>query len=421
MLASVTRHVLILAGLLSCAVNASAQADKVFRDIGPGVAQIRILDANTGSRSGAGSGFIIDPTGTVVTNYHVISRLVTHPGEYHAEYRLEDGSEGRLTLRAIDAIHDLALLDSSIESATPLMLSTAELSKGQRLYSLGNPYDIGLTIVEGNFNGYLEHSYQDRIHFTGAINPGMSGGPVVDDSGHVIGVNVATAGNHVGFLIPARQVRELIEAEPEDSAPHLDTTVHRQLLRHQNRYMTELLHDNLPTMEIGNFRVPGVLADWVECSGDTDHDEMDEGIVTIIQNCRGAQNLYLDRNQSTGLVTMRHEILTTDRLGPARFYRYLEQRFSNNWSGFSFRNSEVWLTGYTCRTGLVSHAGTHLKVAQCIRAYRPIEGLYDLYMTAASVHSDRQALRSTVQVQGVNLDNARAFSRAYLEAISWTP
>ena len=51
------------------------------------------------------------------------------------------------------------------------------LPKGERLYSMGNPLDLGFTIVEGTYNGPVERSYNERIHFSGAINPGMSGGP----------------------------------------------------------------------------------------------------------------------------------------------------------------------------------------------------------------------------------------------------
>ena len=44
---------------------------------------------------------------------------------------------------------------------------------------MGNPLDLGFTIVEGTYNGFVEKSYNPRMHFTGAINPGMSGGPAV--------------------------------------------------------------------------------------------------------------------------------------------------------------------------------------------------------------------------------------------------
>ena len=68
------------------------------------------------------------------------------------------------------------------------------------------------TIVEGTYNGLVEHSYTDRIHFTGALNPGMSGGPAVTAGGAVVGVNVATrrGGQLISFLVPARFAEALL-------------------------------------------------------------------------------------------------------------------------------------------------------------------------------------------------------------------
>lgn len=59
-------------------------------------------------------------------------------------------------------------------------------------------------------NGLREHSFYDTIHFTGAINPGMSGGPVVAKSGELVGINDATMGSSIGFLVPGRFASELL-------------------------------------------------------------------------------------------------------------------------------------------------------------------------------------------------------------------
>src|SRR5438046_9463079 len=89
---------------------------------------------------------------------------------------------------------------------------------------MGNPLDLGFTITEGIYNGLVEHSYNERIHFTGALNPGMSGGPAVTGEGNVIGVNVATrrGGQLVSFLVPARFAAALLQRVREQGpAPDL--------------------------------------------------------------------------------------------------------------------------------------------------------------------------------------------------------
>ena len=91
---------------------------------------------------------------------------------------------------------------------------TANLSKGDRVLALGHPRDLGLSIVEGTYNGQVEHVLTPRLHFTGPLNPGMSGGPAVTPAGALVGVNVATMGEELAFLVPAEFVTRLLDRLP---------------------------------------------------------------------------------------------------------------------------------------------------------------------------------------------------------------
>src|SRR5260370_17484180 len=97
---------------------------------------------------------------------------------------------------------------------------------------MGNPLDLGFTIIEGTYNGLVERSYNDRVHFSGALNPGMSGGPTVNGEGLVVGINVATrrGGQLVSFLVPARFAAALLQSAREhEPAPDLRAEIARQL------------------------------------------------------------------------------------------------------------------------------------------------------------------------------------------------
>ena len=59
-------------------------------------------------------------------------------------------------------------------------ISDTTPTKGEELFSLGNPHDLGMIVVPGTYNGLKKESFNDRIHFTGSVNSGMSGGPVVN-------------------------------------------------------------------------------------------------------------------------------------------------------------------------------------------------------------------------------------------------
>src|SRR5208283_3523074 len=139
--------------------------------------QVRTLVGSTGRQSVLGSGFIVGPGGLAITNYHVVSEFALQPDSYRLDYVGADGLTGKVQLLAIDVANDLALIRIDRDPAGILSfdprIDTGWPPKGYSLYSLGNPQDLGFTIVEGTNSGPVDRSYAERIHFTGAINPGM--------------------------------------------------------------------------------------------------------------------------------------------------------------------------------------------------------------------------------------------------------
>jgi serine protease Do len=188
----------------------AAATEQVFKSYKDRLLQIRIIDSLTKSKATIGSGFFIDGQGTIVTNYHVISKHVFKPDQYYIEYVTFDNKVHKASLVNIDVIHDLAILDGNAADTPALKLNTRPLEKGVRIYTLGNPLDLGMTIVEGTYTGITDDTMHERILLSGALNPGMSGGPSIIDDGRVIGVNVATAGNSIGFLVPEKFLNDLL-------------------------------------------------------------------------------------------------------------------------------------------------------------------------------------------------------------------
>ena len=121
--------------------------------------------------------------------------MIDRPENYRVELIVNDDDTRDLELMAVDVVHDLAVLRLDQPWSGYLRLARQRPVMGEQLFSFGNPHDLGLTIVQGTFNGLLEKSLYEKIHFTGAINPGMSGGPTLNRFGEVVGVNVSTAGN----------------------------------------------------------------------------------------------------------------------------------------------------------------------------------------------------------------------------------
>jgi serine protease Do len=163
-------------------------------------------------RRSTGSGFVIDPSGLIVTNAHVIE------GAAAIQVRLADGRRFQGKVVGRDNRVDLALV--KIEGATgltPLPLGDSNrLRVGEFVLALGNPFGLeqsvsfGIVSRKGAPLSVASPGF-DFIQTDAAINPGNSGGPLVNVAGEVIGVNsMAMRNGSIGFAIPANLVKMLL-------------------------------------------------------------------------------------------------------------------------------------------------------------------------------------------------------------------
>jgi S1-C subfamily serine protease len=169
---------------------------------------------------GAGSGFVIDTEGHILTNYHVIQ------GAQTIEVTLGDRSRFKAKLIGADTRNDLALIkiDPGARKLTTLPLGDSRnLLVGQRVLAIGNPFGFQSTLTTGVVSSLGrtvqtgENTFIDEaIQTDAAINRGNSGGPLLNSHGEVIGINSAiyaptgtTAG--IGFAIPVNTARRVAE------------------------------------------------------------------------------------------------------------------------------------------------------------------------------------------------------------------
>ena len=163
-------------------------------------------------RRSTGSGFVIDPSGLIVTNAHVVESA----GQI--QVRLADGRRFPATVVGRDSRVDLALL--KIEGASRLTVlplgDSNRLRVGELVLALGNPFGLEQSVSFGIVSRKgapltVAAPGFDFIQTDAAINPGNSGGPLVNVSGEVIGVNSMAARNgSIGFAIPSNLVKMLL-------------------------------------------------------------------------------------------------------------------------------------------------------------------------------------------------------------------
>jgi len=197
----------------------------LFREAAPSVVYIttlvekRDVTGRTGLAQGAGSGFLWDRVGHVVTNYHVIE------GASRVGVRLDSGDviEAKVIGGAPD--FDLAVLrlDENRAALHPIPLGvSAELAVGQAVYAIGNPFGLDRTLTTGIISALGRRLPTDSgreivgvIQTDAAINPGNSGGPLLDSAGRLIGVNTAILSRTgsaagIGFAVPVDTVNRIV-------------------------------------------------------------------------------------------------------------------------------------------------------------------------------------------------------------------
>ena len=398
----------------------SAQARSFYERTRDSTAQIRVLLGASDSHAATGTGFVVGSGGLLLTNYHVVADRALDPDTYQLEFVLPGGRRGPLEIVAVDVVHDLALVRGDTGDTRALSFRDTPLKKGDQGFSLGYPLSQGLTVVEGIYNGRSEEQYYERIHFTGAINPGMSGGPVVDSGGRVFGVNVANhrRGQLVSFLVPAKFARRLMAraAAGREGGLNFSADVGAQLAAHDAEVMGALLKSPLPVQKLGEFTVPAKSGEFMQCGAGTDR-ETNRPYTVDSYHCYTFSSLYIDRRLQTGMVSFRHSILRAMDLGALRFAHLQETRFTAGKYAEAYDRKHH--TRWACQDEIVALHGTPAKMAMCIRRYKRFEGLYDVVMRLATLGDTAIALHSNLEMEGVSFEAALEFSKRYLEAIRW--
>jgi len=392
---------------------------EIFKQFSEHVVKIEVVETGSSAKASIGTGFFANGVGQIVTNYHVISKLIHSPGRYRVEVTGVAGQTTQARVIGIDVVYDLAVLRTSRTNKGYLTLESKTVDQGTRLYSLGHTRDLGLTIVERTYNGLLKHTLYPKVHFTGSLNPGMSGGPTLTQAGRVVGINVATEGEQISFLVPAERAVALLEKTErvDNPAPaSFLSEVGEQIRANQKRYLAGMFAEKSATVALGPYNLPTKPAEFFRCWADALR-RQELPYVAVTHDCSTDDYIFVSSDQSSGIVRFYHQLLTTGELNPARFFTlYSGQLQAGNAAMFG---NEEEVTPFRCQTRNVGTQGGKLKAVLCARQYIKLPGLYDAIFKAATLGSRNAGLVTTLALSGVTFDNVQLLSRRYMENIQW--
>jgi S1-C subfamily serine protease len=401
----------------------SSAAQHLYASAKNDILQVRSLLKSGRTQSSVGSGFLIENSNLVVTNYHVVSQFALDPDTYVGEWVDTSGQRGNVELLAVDVLHDLAVLRVNRNGTGFFKMpeKLARLTQGQYLYSMGNPLDLGFAISEGAYNGVIARSFYDQLMFTGPINSGMSGGPSVASDGSVAGVNVSKRldGELVSFLVPARYAQDLLKkVEAQQKAPtDFTAVVAGQLLAHQTAMVNQLLASPLSLKPMGPYQVPVRESEQMRCWGRSNV-KADKPFTVDDASCAMESAIFVSGSLQTGQISIRHQFLRSTGLDQLRFAQLSSTSFKNEHFG---SNKDSRLTGPNCTESFVKNKTLPLRAVLCVRAYRKFAGLYDFALLTASTDQGLMSLQSRLDARGVSYDNGMRLSRVFLDSLSLNP
>lgn len=364
-------------------------------------------------------------SGLALTNYHVVSQYALEPQSYELQYLAADGRKGKVELLAFDVVNDVALIRIDRSGLPFFRFDARTLSssppKGERLYSMGNPLDLGFTIVEGTYNGPVERSYNERVLFSGAMNPGMSGGPTVSSANRIVGLNVSKRldGELVSFLVPARFAAELVGRAGRAralSAQAIRAEITRQLTAWQAGLYRAIGEQPTGRQALGPYRAFEPTAAWFSCWGYTNANREPPPRATAKStSCRTDTSLFIANDLNTGVIAMTHSYVRTVDLNAFQFAAFLSQYYRSSSGGWNRKRH----THTQCHDAFIAAAQDRpaLRATWCARAYRDFEGLYDVTVLAVTQDSAAEALAVRLSMQGVAYDNAEALAQRLLHDV----
>jgi len=395
----------------------SPASARIYDRVKASVVTVEVHSGNREAKSALGSGYVVSAPGIVVTNYHVVESFLAEPERF--EVRVRAGADSfPATVRAFDVENDLAVLSVPGLRAAPLSVAPELPPPGSPIVALGNPHGLGLSLIEGIFNGFAAKGAVDRMLLSMPLNSGMSGGPILDTQGRIIGTNVSVMylSNSLSFGVPAAKIPALLAAPPvvlERAALRKDVT--RQLAALEasmvQRAVAPYAAPGDDTARVGGAetrRPPEVF----ECWDDVEVHEK-QGLTKARFGCDLQFTPSIEDVGPVGAISLlvEHFRSTGGRYG---FYSHLESHGPAHLEVEAQDPEGGTLSAPECVSDRVSAGAEVWKTTACVSALVEHVGFFNYDLVATTVTHPSVAAFVAVHMTGVRPASFRTFTERAL-------
>jgi serine protease Do len=400
------------------AVQDGRAHEAVFDRIKDSVVTVEVLPLAGEAKSSLGSGYVVGE-GRVVTNYHVVSSFIQHPDRYAVRVKSARGTQPA-SLRAFDLTNDLALLQAAV-SVAPLPLAADPGRPGAPVIAFGNPEGLGLSLIEGVFNGFAAKGFVDRMLLSMPLNSGMSGGPILNARHEVVGTNVSVywRANSLSFGVPVSAVHQLLKAPPlaagQDALSTEQGRQEKALEALARSRAVEPLHGkDLPQFAVGGVLAPR-LPEAFECWNETEL-QAHENVRKTSYSC----NLQFTPSVEDVGEVASFEVLIEHlaaRTASFGFYGGLTAHAPQHFDVDARAPGNGMISPPECRSDRVRTRGLTWQVSTCSYAFVRHPGLGYFALAATSLSRSDEAAYLALHGRGVSLESFLALARALLDQV----
>jgi serine protease Do len=409
----------LLAALLPVLLAAQPRSgEATFERVKESLFTIQLHSGAQDARDVLGSGYVISADGLLATNYHVVAAYVDEPKRYRILARNRTG-EFPATLVRFDVINDLAVLRIEAPRLVPLRLAAAPAVPGSPVTAFGNPHGLGLSLIEGVFNGFAEKGTVDRMMLSMPLNSGMSGGPILNAREEVIGTNVSVIwlANSLSFGVPVAKLQPLLSAPPLAA----DRDVLRAEVRRQLGVLGQDAFERVirPFVEGGAGAVVKVGRGEVrqpppvfDCWNSTDVHK-DAGVTSTRYSCNLQFTPSVESVGVVGSIELQVDHMRSER-STFGFYGTLADYAAKNHEAEAHSPENGVFSPPRCQAARLRTDTLRWNVNTCLSAYVLYPGFQEFDLSAISVSHPRDVLYIGLHMKGFDFAAFEAMSGALL-------